>query len=192
MTQELEIEYKNLLTIDEFHSVMKFLNLSPSDFLTQKNHYFDTPDFSLKNRQSALRIREKQNKFTLTLKQPQSIGLLETHQSLTKDQASSLINGATNIQDQIAVIIDDLGINPSELQYFGTLETSRAEVPYKNGLLVLDHSFYLSVEDFELEYEVEDAEVGLKDFHEFLTQLHIPIRHTKNKIQRLYHQLNHK
>lgn len=51
------------------------------------NHYFETPDFSLKEAGSALRIRHKGETYTLTLKQPAEIGLLETHQVVTEDEA---------------------------------------------------------------------------------------------------------
>lgn len=51
------------------------------------NHYFETPNFSLKEAGSALRIRHKGETYTLTLKQPAEVGLLETHQVVTENEA---------------------------------------------------------------------------------------------------------
>ena len=63
------------------------------------NHYFETPDFSLKAG-SALRIRHKGETYTLTLKQPAEIGLLETHQVVTEDEAKMMMETNTIIQEQ--------------------------------------------------------------------------------------------
>ncbi|MEH7347045.1 CYTH domain-containing protein, partial [Bacillus sp. JJ1532] len=51
---------------------------------------------------------------------------------------------------------------------------------------VLDHSYYLNKEDFEIEYEVSNREKGLEVFSELLLNLDIPIRKTDNKIMRFY------
>ncbi len=82
MTQEIEIEFKNLLTKSEFLKLSEALCMKEHDFKQQVNHYFDTKDFSLKQKKSALRIREKDGAFVLTLKEPAAVGLLETHQEL--------------------------------------------------------------------------------------------------------------
>lgn len=52
-----EIEYKQLLTRDEYDALRNeyFNTLKP---FTQKNHYIDTPDFALAEHLMALRIRE--------------------------------------------------------------------------------------------------------------------------------------
>ncbi len=62
MTQEIEIEFKNLLTKSEFLKLSEALCMKEHDFKQQVNHYFDTKDFSLKQKKSALRIREKRRR----------------------------------------------------------------------------------------------------------------------------------
>ena len=47
-----------------------------------------------------------------------------------------------------------LQIQLDKITYFGTLTTYRKEFQYKDGLLVLDKSYYLNKHDYELEYEV--------------------------------------
>src|SRR5690625_3099304 len=92
MAQEIEIEYKVLLTKKEFEKIASSLPFSANS-VTQVNHYFETNQFNFKKQQSALRIREKNNKYTLTLKQPHEEGILETHDQLTEEEYNHWING---------------------------------------------------------------------------------------------------
>lgn len=186
MDQHIEIEFKNLLYLDEFETLKKFFKVTEADFATQENHYLDTPGFELKDQQSALRIRQKNGKYELTLKQPAENGLLETNQSITKEMAEAILNGAPLPGSEITTLIESMKINPSTLQHFGTLQTSRAEFQYKGGLLVLDHSSYLNAEDFEVEYEVTNKLEGQAIFLDLLGSLQIPVRKTENKIRRFY------
>jgi uncharacterized protein YjbK len=124
----------------------------------------------------------------MTMKEPASVGILETHQTITEEEASDMIKTGFLIEGQIVERLLHLGVNASKINYFGTLTTERAEKLHSNGLLVLDHSRYLSVEDFELEFEVQDEETGKIDFQKLLKNLDIPIRQTKNKIRRFYEQ----
>lgn len=186
MEQHIEIEFKNLLYLKEFEKLKEYFNVTEADFATQENHYLDTPCFELKDQDTALRIRQKNEKYELTLKQPAENGLLETNQSITKEMAKAILNGAPLPDSEITMLIESMKINPSGLQYFGTLQTSRAEFQYKGGLLVLDHSSYLNVEDFEVEYEVTNKLEGQAIFMELLGSLQIPVRKTENKIRRFY------
>ncbi|WP_230126743.1 CYTH domain-containing protein [Bacillus sp. CECT 9360] len=192
MDQHIEIEFKNLLYRDEFDKLMEHFNVSETDFTTQLNHYFDTPLFELKDQKSALRIREKNERYELTLKQPAKDGLLETNLELTKKQADSMLKGTSLSESGIVRLIETMDISPKSIQYFGTLQTSRAELPYKEGLLVLDHSTYLNKEDYEVEYEVSNKREGQEIFKNLLKNLNIPARTTENKIRRLYNAMVNK
>jgi uncharacterized protein YjbK len=187
MSQQIEIEFKNLLTKEEFERLSSFLGLASTHFHKQENHYFDTPQFSLKEKGAALRIRAKNGKYVLTLKEPAKIGLLETHQPLSEDECKNALQ--TFSLPESGEVLDRLialNIEPSNLQYFGTLTTYRAEKRYENGLVILDHSRYLNKEDFEIEYEVDDESQGKKQFLTFLQTHNIPVRKTENKIKRFY------
>lgn len=188
MTQELEIEFKNIITEEEYKKLLSIFSISEEQFALQENFYFDTANFDLKQAGMALRIREKHDTYTLTLKQPVERGILETHQKLSNRQAESLLNGGTLIQGQIADIISQLSIQTDEIKYFGSLKTKRVEFEYNNGLLVLDMSSYLNFTDYEVEYEVTDEKIGQVNFHALLQTYHIPIRRTENKIRRFYNR----
>jgi uncharacterized protein YjbK len=188
VAETIEIEFKNLLTKVEFENLLKTFNIEDKDIVKQSNHYFDTPDFSLKDLGSALRIREKKNSFELTLKQPAAVGLLETTQHLSSNEFEAAIKKQIFPEGIVQERLEQLDIAFNNIVYFGTLTTKRAEFPYKEGLLVLDHSFYLEKEDYEIEYEVEDFQTGQLVFQELLKQYDIPIRKTQNKIARFYQQ----
>ncbi|KAA0546533.1 CYTH domain-containing protein [Bacillus sp. BGMRC 2118] len=188
MNQEIEIEFKNLLSKDEYQLLLSEYNIQNDDIISQQNHYFDTVSFALKENGAALRIRYKKETYTLTLKQPMTEGLLETHQELSETEASAMLQGGPLLQGDIYTIIKDLNIDTSEIRYLGTLETKRVELPYENGLLVFDHSYYLNVEDYELEYEAKSYHEGKVQFEKLLTQHNIPARQTDNKIKRFFNE----
>ena len=186
MSRNIEIEFKNILTINEFALLLKTFNILNEQFFTQTNHYFDTEDFLLKQMSSALRIRELDDHFELTLKKPEKIGLLEINQQLTHLEAKSLMTGTALPKGEVHDELQQMMENTGNLSYFGSLTTKRAEIEYQNGLLVFDHSFYLGNEDFEIEYEVDDWEAGRKTFSDLLMELNIEIKKTDNKINRFY------
>ncbi|MGP4106695.1 CYTH domain-containing protein [Virgibacillus sp. L01] len=185
MAQEIEIEYKNLLTKDEFDRVLYSLPF-PSDAETQTNHYFETADFSLKKNGCALRIREKNNTFTLTLKEPHDTGLLETHDTLTKQEANQWINEEFIGKEYTSKQLENKGINLNDLKYLGSLTTERRELNYHDVLLVLDYSTYGDTSDYEMELEAASEEIGLKTMQDVLDKFNIKRRQTPNKIQRFF------
>jgi uncharacterized protein YjbK len=175
-----------MLTKEEFLKLVQAFSVRPEQFISQENHYFDTNQFDLKESGCALRIRQKGSHLEMTLKQPATEGLLETNQSLTVEEAENMVRGGSLPDGHISELILEMNIDIQKLAYFGSLTTIRAEIEYLNGLLVLDHSFYLNKEDYEVEYEVSDYQTGFQHFTNLLTNLHIPIRKTKNKIRRFY------
>jgi uncharacterized protein YjbK len=186
MSQNIEIEFKNMLTEEEFLRLKTHFLIDSANFKKQINHYFDTPSFSLKDHHSALRIREKETEFEMTLKQPAAQGLLETNQQLSAAQAEEILSTGKLLDGEVKEAVCKLIHDADELHYFGSLTTERAEFDYKGGLLVLDHSYYLNTEDYEIEYEVTDETDGFRIFSEMLDELKIPVRTTDNKIKRFY------
>jgi uncharacterized protein YjbK len=189
LSQNIEIEFKNLLTKSEYNMLLREFQINEEKIIVQENHYFDTKDFALKKKETALRIRQKKNQFEMTLKQPAPVGILETNQILTEEDALNAIQSGILPSGRIEDLLTAIKIPISQLIYFGLLKTYRAELNYMNGMLVLDHSLYLNQEDFELEFEVMNYQQGQKDFKEFLEQYEIPERRTDNKIRRFYKKM---
>lgn len=185
MTQEIEIEYKNLLTKEEFHQLLHAFPF-PKEGQKQINHYFETDSFSLKQKNAALRIREKNKAFQLTLKEPHSEGLLETHATLTEKESLSWMDGHIVNKDSVMDQLNKMKIPLDQLRYFGSLTTVRHEVKYQNVLLVLDKSFYNNHIDYEFELEAPSQKVGEAAFHDILSRCNIKVKDTPNKIQRFF------
>lgn len=188
MNQEIEIEYKNMLTKEEFQTLLRYFQLDDEAFKTQTNTYFDTKEFDLRSAQCALRIRTKNGHNQLTLKEPHPEGLLETHQPISSSDAKDMIAHGGCIEGDISQQLTKMNISPSALLPLGELRTNRAEINQDGAVLVFDHSIYLDVEDYELEMEVTNREKGEKQFQMLLEQFNIPKRDTNNKIQRFFNR----
>ncbi len=186
--RNIEIEFKNMLNKESFIKIYQHFQLKDHDFFTQDNHYFDTSEGSLGRKKAALRIREKNGRFELTLKLIVEAGVLEINQPISAEQAKDLISEtafpAGEVKDELML----LHIHPESLEYKGVLQTSRAQVPFKKGQLMLDHSIYFGLEDFEIEYELDEQSTdGENDLLQLLNELNIPKVHADNKIKRFFH-----
>lgn len=186
MAKELEIEAKNLLTETEFMKLLASFSIQKEQFITQSNHYFETDDLALKNKGAALRIREKDGRFTLTLKLQQEDGVLETHQTISREEATNMIEGQVLLEGEIKDELQSLQINITTLHFLGTLKTERAEIAYKDGLLVFDKSFYFDCIDYEIEYEGSSKGVVSANFGDLLATHDIPVREMQHKIARFF------
>ncbi|MFC7371813.1 CYTH domain-containing protein [Fictibacillus iocasae] len=186
MKQELEIEFKNLVSEKDFHKIMDTFQLKEDQLKKQTNHYFDTPDFSLKAQRSALRIRHIEEGYVLTLKQPSQGHLLESHEILTDTVSREMISSSFFPEGGVRELVEQMGISPKEIRYLGSLTTYRTQVAYKSGLLFFDRSHYLGTIDYEIEYECDDDKSGAAIFSALMDELSIPIVKTENKIQRFF------
>ncbi|WP_096435719.1 CYTH domain-containing protein [Alteribacter populi] len=187
MHQEIEIEFKQLLTEKEYTQLVNAFFLEEAKPFTQTNHYFDTKDFILKENGSALRIRQKQTGFVLTLKQPHEAGLLETHQQLQEEEAiETLATGIIPAGDVLTQLRSFLPVQSTSFTFLGSLTTERMEKKVNAGLLVLDKSTYLDITDYELEFECRDEKRGKAAFDNIITTYNIREKKTLNKIRRFY------
>ncbi|MFC3928959.1 CYTH domain-containing protein [Streptococcus caprae] len=178
----LEIEYKTLLTKDEYNRLSTFFqHVKP---ITQTNYYFDSSDFTLKAHRMSLRIRTFKNKAELTLKIPEEVGNLEYNQDLTLEQAKMIIKGSPLPEGRIKQILLEETINISSLHVLGNLTTIRRESQTKIGLMALDYNQYADIKDYELELEVTDPEQGKRDFDNFLSEHGIDFKFAKSKVAR--------
>ncbi|WP_209125548.1 CYTH domain-containing protein [Alkalihalobacillus sp. BA299] len=186
MTREIEIEAKNLLTKNELERLQSYFSIDNSQFVSQTNHYFDTANYALKEKKAALRIREKSNKYIMTLKQPNEVGLMETNQVISAEEAKHMLNTGSIPDGDVKSDIEALNVPIEHFTCLGSLTTSRAEIQYNHQLVVLDISHYLDTLDYELEVEGNSVESVQEVFNHILKQHNIPKRPTKNKIIRFF------
>ncbi|MDX1771545.1 MAG: CYTH domain-containing protein, partial [Planococcaceae bacterium] len=176
MSSQTEIEFKNLLTEEEFNSLRDAFSLSDTDFHSQTNTYFDTDDFQLKEAKKGFRLRVVGDRNELTLKSPgdNPHTMLEITELISNEKRDQILSQGY-IDTHLYQAFSQL---PNQVNAFGSLRTERAEIPYEGGLLVFDHSYYMQLEDFEVEYEVEDLEAGRTHFYDLLKKHNIPTRQT--------------
>ncbi|MFJ7735911.1 CYTH domain-containing protein [Lysinibacillus sp. NPDC097287] len=193
MAQQLEIEFKNLLTKQQYEQLLEKFQIPKDAIHRQTNHYFDTPENSLRNLKSGLRIRQIANYFECTLKEKSAEhSHLETTDEITEEQAKNMLQGKGFFATEVAKRLDLHNIPIDKLTVFGSLTTDRVEIPYKEGLLVFDHSYYLQCDDYEVEYESNDVKKGNIIFDEFLHQYGIEKQKTDKKIARFMKALQAK
>ncbi len=48
MSEEIEIEFKSMLSQIEYEKLLRYYNITDDQFVIQTNLYFDTADFQLK------------------------------------------------------------------------------------------------------------------------------------------------
>ncbi|WP_280769248.1 CYTH domain-containing protein [Salipaludibacillus daqingensis] len=189
MSQEIEIEFKNLITKEQYEKLLTFFSSTCSPMFKQVNHYFDTESFSLKALKSALRVRYKQDGYVLTLKQPHVTGLLETHQKIDNQSFHLLKEQGKMESGDVSHQIKNLIGEPVPLLcYLGHLTTERTEVQLKEGLLVLDKSYYFDRVDYEIEFECKEAKQGKNDFQHLMDSWGLTWIEPANKIERFYNE----
>ena len=188
MNQEIEIEFKNLLKESEYLTLLNNLFDSSSQEYFQKNVYFDTKEYVLKEHLCALRIRLKDSYAEMTLKTPFNGHHKELNMTMDKEDAEEFIqNGVFTVPEEINNILNDENI-PSihTVNRIADLKTKRIEKSTDEGLIVLDKSWYSDTIDYELEVESHSIETGEKLFQSILSSFSIPERKTENKIARAF------
>ncbi|WP_404427612.1 CYTH domain-containing protein [Ureibacillus chungkukjangi] len=190
MAQELEIEFKNVLTKQQYENLIKKFQVTDEMIIRQTNHYFDTTDFHLKKLLSGLRIRETKKRIVCTLKERTAENThLETTDEISKEQADSMLAGKGFFAESVKAKLLLLGVQVDQLKVFGTLTTDRVELSYKGGTIVFDHSFYLNCDDYEVEYETDEESLGKEIFEQFLKDNNIPKQVADKKIARFMNAL---
>lgn len=188
MRQEVEIEFKNLLTEEEYLK-LKHVYFKKSDRpLIQNNYYFDTSEYTLKDHKCALRIRTKNTIAEMTLKTPFKGHHTETTIDLDINEAQKIIREESFIlPDEMISVLNDEGISiHPKVSVIAQLRTDRLEVESAHTIIVLDRSTYSGHIDYELEIESDSESIGKDLFTKILNEQGIPVRPTSNKIARAF------
>lgn len=153
MSTNIEIEAKILVNEKEFNLLKTLLKIEEKHKVIQTNYYIDDPKGSLRKYGFALRIRELNQTFTLTLKSPMAEGTLEKNQSLSEE---AYLNYKTKKIFPLGLIKDFLemfGFDTTKLQIITHLTTERYETKFEGRHVCLDKNSYHGIIDFEVESE---------------------------------------
>jgi len=167
MSSNIEIEAKVLITKEQYLHVIDSLQLDKYLKYKQTNYYIDTPNSDIKKNGFALRVREKNESFELTLKTPLSEGLLEKNENISWRVFEELHENNVFPNGGIKKFLAILGINCDELRIVTSLTTDRIKFEYKGASIAVDKSTYSKQVDYELEAE----STSVSNAQEALTKL---------------------
>lgn len=188
MEENLEIEFKILITKEIFDQIINDHQIDCC--YKQTNHYLLHPRLS-KLRYS-LRIRDKNDQFELTLKQPQKQGTLETNLMIDKETKEKILNHQL-VTNEVFDKLKPLNLNSTMFITDYSLTTTRYEISTPDGLICVDYNVYNNIIDYELEYEVLDYKKGKQAFLDFISQYHLDYsRNCMSKINRVITSIQNK
>jgi uncharacterized protein YjbK len=154
MSSNIEIEAKVLVSKDEYTQIVKSLELQKYKKFKQTNYYIDSDDRVIKKLGYALRVREKNEEFELTLKTPLSEGKLEKNETISWRVFEDLRDNGIFPESGIKKFLLILGIDVSKLKIITSLTTERIRIDYsETDNVVVDKSTYNGQVDYELEAE---------------------------------------
>ena len=182
MQKSTEVEFKSLLTREEYERLMDQFKGNRTDL--QTNHYFDTSRFSLKALDASLRVRERDS-FELTLKKKKGYTLQEYTLPIDEEVFKMIketgVIPESELKEELTPIIGE-----QKLNNFLSLSTYRMFFPYKKGILFIDKSTYLGITDYELEYEAKNYHDGKKEFVQLIGELQIQYKKSEKKVKRAF------
>ena len=162
MINNIEVEYKILVDKEIFE---KLSNLYPNKtFIKQVNTYYDTKNYDLRKKHCAMRIREKENTYMITLKVP-TINGHEEFECYVNENSSKMFK-----ESEIDTILKKLKIT-DEFIVIGECTTYRAIIKTDKAELCFDINEYNGIIDYEIEYEQTCNHDGITEFNKILNQV---------------------
>lgn len=178
MTQNVEIEFKTIIPLETYQHLLKKFDLENNIF-KQVNHYFDTDEYTLNQKQIVLRIRQKGDLYKVTLKCQSDEEAYEKHFVLDKEKATDMIENGFQTKE----FFDDID---AYVTFRVSLDNYRVSTPYEGGTLFLDCCDYCNVRDYELEYEANNYRDGKIIFENLLKNNNIEQIPIKRKSERAF------
>ncbi len=183
MEENLEIEFKILITKNIYEQIISDYKITSS--YQQTNYYLMHPILS--KLKYTLRIRQKNNQYELTLKQPQIKGNLETNLIIDKKTKDKIIKHEL-IPNEIFDLLKPYQLDSTMFITDHFLTTTRNEINTEYGLICIDYNQYNDLEDYELEYEITNYTLGKQYFLDFIKKYNLT--YNTSKITRLIKSLN--
>ena len=157
----IEKEYKMMLSKSQFKTLQTKLDYDKVNI--QTNHYYSCPNHM------GMRIRELDGHYYFTLKHFINNEVREYEWE---------IEGLSLNDARVQALFKELNIN--EYKYLGALKTVRYLKYYPKAELCLDENHYLDTIDYELEYELKDANIDdFKQLENILKDLDISFKTNK-------------
>ena len=183
MSNAIEIEAKALVKEGDYKKLVARFKGNRS--YTQTNYYIDNDEGLLRKEGVALRIREKEGLYEMTLKTPLSEGLLEKNCAWSKERFDEFLKKGVFPEGDIKRFLTMLDINVNDLKILTSLTTKRIDVDYEGGKLSLDENHYSGLTDFEIELEHNSMVDATSNLEKLFQEEGIPfVLNNKTKISR--------
>lgn len=185
MEENLEIEFKVLIDQDTYQRIIGDHQIDRC--YQQTNYYLIHP--KLTELKYMLRIRQKQDTYELTLKQPQKHGNLETNLKIDEITKNKIIAHEL-VTNEVFDLLKPYQLDSTMFQTDCFLITKRCEIKTADGLICIDQSQYNGITDYELEYEVFDYHHGKQVFLDFIDKYDLKYQNNcPSKVKRLMESL---
>lgn len=173
MSNAIEIEAKVLVSQADYRKLTAKFKDHPR--YMQTNYYVDTEDRKLAKEGFALRIRERQGQYELTLKAPLSQGLLEKNLVISINDFAAFRDFQEFPKGDIARFLTMLDFDVPSLKILTSLSTERIDVEYEGGLLSIDRNAYSGQTDYEVEFEFNNLAGAEAILERLLKENDIPV-----------------
>ena len=177
MSNAIEIEAKVLLSQADYRKLTQQFKDYPR--YVQTNYYIDSDDRKLAKAGIALRIRERQGQYELTLKTPLSQGFLEKNAPISMNEFAALRDFNEFPKGDLARFLTMLDFDIAELKILTSLSTERIDIEYQGGKLNIDRNTYSGHIDYEVEFEFNNLAGAERILSELLTANGIPVQFSK-------------
>lgn len=173
LTTDYEIEFKSRITKSDYSKLIKKYSENITS-IKQQNSYFDTEKLFFDSNNITIRIREKENIYTYTMKSP--------YKGIIKEESATL--SQTDYKDSL---LQGINISFEEKNYkvffITKSNTNRTQFKYMNGTVFLDKTEYRNGDDYEVEFEVDNI-VDKPGFTSFLKENDLTFSKIESKRRR--------
>ena len=155
-SNNIEIEAKVLLSKKDYERLLANIPFNPQ-VKVQENYFLDSEDRELKKYGMLVRLRRREGRNKLTMKDPLSEGLLDKSQMLTDEETNALLENNIFPRGDILDFLEILHIDSSRFQVLAELTTERYEGIYEGFEINISKNIYSGTVDYELECDSDSA-----------------------------------
>ena len=177
MKKVYEFEDKCLINESDYYNIISNEKIISS--VTQTNYYFDNKDY-LKDNNMALRIREKDSIYELTLKTKTNNGNVEKNIDIDVNIFNNMINN--HVLDK--QLCEQLEIPISTFNSLKVIKTTRSSFNFNDHIVEVDFNTFNQTHDYEIEIESSSLEVANSVLNQLLDKYNITKQDSAPKIAR--------
>ncbi len=176
---EINYEYEAKLLISEQDYLKLINNLPIKKTIIQTNYYLISQQLTTNQ---ALRIREINNTYTLTLKTKQDNKNEEKNIPISQDIFNEIINTNSINHD----LLTQLNLHINTIDNIFIIKTTRHQVDYQNIIVEIDKTTFNNTIDYEIEIEAINLEIANQKMQTFIKEFQITGIPSMPKIARYY------